>query len=331
VRPEAAVDVVIPTRNTREVTVRCLDSLLGSSLARTTSLRCIVVDNGSSDGTSDVINSRWPEVVVVRNETNAGFGTACNQGARCGRAEFILLLNSDVYARPGAVERLVDFMLAHRSCVAVGGRLVDVGTGRTQLGFVLRGFPTAVAQIALLVGLERVWPTNPISRRQLMLDFDYDRTQEVDAQPAGACLLCRRSDFEAIGGFDEDFYYWFEDVDLVKRLRPRGRVGYVHDAVFEHAGGSTFAQWRRPEVIVSRYESLFRYFSKHHSYLESLTLRATAGTLAVARAIPLAFVDPARARAYAAVVRLAVRPAQLRSRSSAARKPERGGSSIERR
>ena len=267
-----------------------------------------MVDNASSDGTREEIGQRWPDVVVVRNETNAGFGTACNQGAGCGNAEFILLLNSDIYARPGAVERLVDFIVERWSCVAVGGRLVDLGTGRTQVGFVLRGFPTAFGQIALLIGLERFWPRNPISRRQLMLDFDYDRTQEVEAQPAGASLLCRRRDFEAIGGFDEGFYYWFEDVDLVKRLRGRGCIGYAHDAVFEHGGGTTFAQWKRPEVILSRYQGLFRYFWKHRPPLELLAVRAVAGTLALARAIPLAFTDRARARAYAGVVRLAVRP-----------------------
>jgi N-acetylglucosaminyl-diphospho-decaprenol L-rhamnosyltransferase len=302
-----AVDVVIPTRDTRELTVRCVESLMESDLAATRSLRCFVVDNASSDGTGEEISSRWPQVVVLRNETNAGFGAACNQGARRGSAELILLLNSDIYARPGAVERLVEFMVERRNCATVGGRLVDVGTGRTQVGFVVRGFPTALGQIALLLGLERFWPTNPISRRQLMLDFDYERTQEIDAQPAGACLMCRRSDFDAIGGFDEGFYYWFEDVDLVKRLGKRGCIGYVHDAAFEHAGGATFAQWNRPDVILSRYHGLLRYFSKHHSRPEQLAVRSVAGALAVARAIPLAFLDRARARAYAGVIRLAVR------------------------
>jgi GT2 family glycosyltransferase len=301
------VDVVIPTRDTRELTVQCLDSLFQCELAREGGLSCIVVDNGSSDGTAELIRKGWPSVVLVRNEANVGFGTACNQGAQCGSGEFILLLNSDIYARPGAVDRLVDFMVGDHRYVAAGARLVTPGTGRTQVGFALRAFPRLVAQIALLVGLERRWPTNPVSRRQLMLDFDYLRTQEVDAQPAGACLLCRRLDFEAIGGFDEDFYYWFEDVDLVKRLKTSGRIGYVHDAVFEHVGGMTFAQWNRPEIVVTRYASLLRYFAKHHSLAEVLALRIVIAVLAILRALPLALVDPGRARAYAAVMRLALR------------------------
>ena len=170
----------------------------------------------------------------------------------------------------------------------------------------MRAFPTVAGQIALLTGLERYWPANPVSRRQALRDFDYRRTQEVDGQPAGACLMCRRSAFEGLGGFDEDFYYWFEDVDLLRRLRDLGRIGYVHDAVFDHVGAATFRQWSRPEVIVARYEGLLRYFRKHHPRRDVLALRVAIAVLAAIRAVPLALVDRRRSRAYAHVLRRAV-------------------------
>jgi N-acetylglucosaminyl-diphospho-decaprenol L-rhamnosyltransferase len=170
----------------------------------------------------------------------------------------------------------------------------------------LRAYPTLSAQAALMLGLERLWPTNPVSRRQLMLDFDYDSTQSVDAQPAGACLMCRREDFEAIGGFDESFYYWFEDVDLVRRLSAFGRIGYVHDSVFEHRGAGTFRHWSRSEVVVTRYRSLLLYFHKHHSCHEVILLRALVAGLAVLRMIPLLALDRRQAFAYARVVRIAI-------------------------
>jgi GT2 family glycosyltransferase len=170
----------------------------------------------------------------------------------------------------------------------------------------LRAYPTLPAQAALMLGLERLWPTNPVSRRQLMLDFDYDSTQSVDAQPAGACLMCRRDDFEAVGGFDESFYYWFEDVDLVRRLSLVGRIGYVHDSIFEHGGAGTFRQWSRSEVVVTRYRSLLLYFHKHHSRHEVILLRALVAWLAVVRMIPLLVLDRRRAFAYASVVGLAL-------------------------
>jgi N-acetylglucosaminyl-diphospho-decaprenol L-rhamnosyltransferase len=307
----SSVDVVVPTRDTCASTARCLEALLRTEPARSGLVKCVLVDNGSSDGTVEFVRSRWPSVDVLRNERNAGFGEACNQGAERGRGSLILFLNSDVFARPGAIERLVSFLGDHRVHVAAGGRLVDIGTEDTQRGFVLRAFPRVSTQVAQLIGLERFWPTNPISRRHLMLDFDYLQTQDVDAQPAGACLICRRSDFEAIEGFDENFYYWFEDVDLVRRLRARGRIAYVHDAVFEHVGGETFAQWRRPEVVVTRYSSLLWYFAKHHSRRDQLVLRAAVAALAAARAVPLLLVDRDRARAYASVLRLAMHAPHL--------------------
>lgn len=303
---QPGVDVVIPTRNTRAQTLECLRSLLDDP-AQPGPLRMIVVDNASDDSTDEAVRARFPDVDVVRCESNVGFGRACNIGASRGSGTYVLFLNSDIVARTGAVERLVCALGADEGRVAAGGHLVHLGTDRTQVGFVLRAFPTVAAQVALLVGLERFWPTNPISRRQLMLDFDYERTQDVSAQPAGACLLCRREDFDAIGGFDESFYFWFEDVDLVRRLRERGRITYVHDAVFEHVGSGTFAQWARPDIVVTRYRSLLHYFAKHHSRLALCGLGAVVAALGGVRAAALWPVDRERARAYASVVGLAAR------------------------
>lgn len=304
--PAPTVDVVVPTRNTREVTLRCLEALREATQPDLEVHR-IAVDNASSDGTADAIGELVPGVHVLRNTRNLGFGTTVNQGARAGAGKYVLVLNSDVVARPRALTKLVQYLEQHPGVAAAAGQLVHEGTDRPQVGFAVRGFPTLGGQLALLVGLERFWPGNPVSRRQAMRSFDYGRTQELDGQPAGACLMCRRVDFEAVGGFDEGFFYWFEDVDLVRRLRACGRIAYVHDAVFEHSGGATFASWSRGKVVVSRYHGLLRYFRKHHSPREVLVLRAVVGTLALVRAVPLAFVDRSRSRAYARVLRLALR------------------------
>ena len=286
------------------MTIRCLRALQHESSTDVVS-RCIVVDNASRDGTAEAITERMPDVVLVRNTRNAGYGEAVNEGARRGEGEYVLILNSDAIARSGAVAMLARFLDEHPDCVVASGQLVHPGTDMPQVGFAIRAFPTLAGQLALMTGLERYWPRNPVSRRQSLRDFDFSRTQNVDdAQPAGACLMCRRSAFEAIGGFDEGFFYWFEDVDLLRRLGEQGRIDYVHDAVFEHVGAMTFRHWSRPDVIVARYQGLLRYFRKHHSRREVRILRAVIATLAIIRVVPLAFVDRTRARAYAKVVRL---------------------------
>lgn len=308
------LDVVVVTRNTRDLTLRCAAAVFAPGPGPR--LHLIVVDNGSSDGTAQAIRERWPEATVLRNEANVGFASACNQGARAGDGDYILFLNSDGFPRAAALERIVSFLEAHPDHSAAAGLLVDVGTERPQVGFAVRGFPTLATQVALLLGLERAWPGNPVSRRQTVPDFDYGRTQDVADQPAGACLACRRVTFEAVGGFDEAFYYWFEDVDLVIRLQERGPIAFVHDAVFDHVGAGTFSGWHRPQVVRARYSSLLYFFAKHHSPGAQLGLRLVVGTLAAARLLPLAVFTPERARAYRDVLRMAV------SGSRAPRRPE---------
>ncbi len=308
------VDVVIVTRNTRELTGRCVESVVAAGVDGL-DLRCTVVDNASTDGTADAIESRWPDVMLIRNAQNAGYAAACNQGLGEGSGDYALILNSDIVARPEAIARLFGFLSASPSHVAAGGRLVDPGTDRVQVGHNVRTFPSLASQVALLLGLERHWPTNPISRRSRCLDIDYEETQDVD-QPAGACLACRREDFDAIGGFDEGFYYWYEDVDLIRRLRDRGRIAYVHDAVFEHVRGATFEQWLQPEAIVSWYFGVLRYFAKHGSRSEQLGLRLLVGMAAVLRMLVWAPADRGRSRAWRNVVRLAVHGAKAEPPSS---------------
>lgn len=310
----SSLDIVVVTRNTRSLTLRCAEAIFASAPGPVVHL--IVIDNGSSDGTAEAIRERWPEASVLRNDRDVGYGSACNQGVRAGESEYILLLNSDAFPRSGALERLVSFLETHPDHSAAAGLLVDVGTDRPQVGFAVRGFPTLATQIALLVGLERIWPGNPVSRAQTMPDFDYGATQTVTAQPAGACLACRRASFEAIGGFDETFYYWFEDVDLVLRLQEVGPVAFVHDAVVDHVGGGTFSHWRRPQVITARYASLLYFFAKHRSLGSQLGLRLVVGVLAAARALPLAVIAPARARAYRDVFRMTLTGLRATGRSS---------------
>ena len=173
----ASLDIVVVTRNTRDLTLRCAAAVLAPG--RGPRLHLIVVDNGSSDGTAEAILERWPEASVLRNETDVGYASACNQGARTGESDYILILNSDAFPRPGAVARLVAFLEEHPAHSAAAGLLVDVGTDRPQVGFAVRGFPTLATQIALLVGLERFWPGNPVSRRQTMPDFDYGDRKSV--------------------------------------------------------------------------------------------------------------------------------------------------------
>jgi N-acetylglucosaminyl-diphospho-decaprenol L-rhamnosyltransferase len=254
------VSAVVVTADPLEMTAACVRGLLPRAA------EVIVVDNGAADGTGAAMSALDPRVRLISPPHPVGYPGACNLGAEQARAEYLLFVNADVTAAAGAVDRLVAELDRHEAAVAAGGRLVDPGTDRTQDQYRPRTFPGVLSLTVQLTGLARAWPGNPVTRRHLGLDLDDRRTTSVD-QPAGACLLVRRSAFDEVGGFDEGFWFWYDDVDLAKRLCRIGEVLYVPSAIFEHHGGATFARWPQAQVVRSRHHGLLRYVERHFGRL----------------------------------------------------------------
>jgi GT2 family glycosyltransferase len=264
------LDVVVVTFDTREVTLSCL--------ARLDRGRPIVVDNGSTDGTAEAIGMGFPDAEVVRLQRGVGFAEACNRGAARGDAPLVLFLNSDVLARPGALAALVGALDGRPDAVAAGGRLVDPGTDDTQPAYAPQPFPGLATLLARVTGLELVWPGGP---DPAMLA---ERGTIACDQPAGACLLVRRAAFDAVGGFDERFWFWYEDVDLARRLGGRGVLLHDGGAVFEHLGGGTFAAWGRERGLRSRLLGIARYAQVHLGRGERAVLGVALALSGAARA-----------------------------------------------
>jgi GT2 family glycosyltransferase len=245
----ATVDVVIVTYDTRDITLDCAARIADPAA------RVIVVDNGSTDGTAEAFGDRG--VTVVRFDEGVGFARACNAGAAVGDSPLVLFLNSDVLARPGALHVLLDALDARPDAVAAGGRLVDPGTDDTQPAYAPQRYPGLWTLVSRVTGLERLHGDSIDAA--LLAERG---TIECD-QPAGACLLARRDGLDAVGGFDERFWFWYEDVDLARRLHERGALLHVGGAVFEHLGGGTFAAWGREKGLRSRLLGIERYAEVH--------------------------------------------------------------------
>ena len=202
----------------------------------------------------------------MRLEEGVGFAEACNRGAAAGDAPLVLFLNSDVLARPGAIDALVAALEARPEAVAAGGRLVDPGTDDTQPAYAPQRYPGLGTLVARVTGLEALRAAGPDPA--LLAERG---TVECE-QPAGACILVRRDVFDAIGGFDEHYWFWYEDVDLARRLHARGPLLHVGGAVFEHLGGGTFASWGRERGLRSRLHGIVRYASVHLSRRDRVLL-----------------------------------------------------------
>ena len=284
----AEVDAVVVTWNSREMVLRCVERLQDSPAARV-----IVVDNASEDGTSQALAGRG--VDVVRLERPTGLAAAYNRGAERTRAALILFLNDDVLVSGESLTTLVQALDARPTAAAAAGRLVDAEDGRTQTGYLPQAFPTLRGFVGMLAGRSRRPET-----------VDETDTVAVD-QPAGACLLVRRTAFEAVGGWDEEFEFWFEDVDLARRLRAHGALLYVPTAPFVHVGGHSAQRLSRAELVSRHYRGALLYAAKHFRR----PARVGAGlvyALAAAGRLPLAR-DRQSRRVYSRVFRNGLRVA----------------------
>ena len=282
------IDAVVATRDSRELVLDCVATLRSPLLDRV-----IVVDNGSKDGTAAALREARPNLQVARLEEPEGLSFAYNRGADAGSAELILFLNDDVFATDEAIAALHRAITARPEAVAAAGRLVDVADGRTQDAYLPQGFPGPVALAAALFG-----------RPRKRLELTGEETIVVD-QPPGACLLVRRDAFEAVGRWDEDFEFWFEDVDLARRLQEAGEILYVPRAVFPHVGGASAARLAHAEIVSRNYRGALLYARKHLGAGGRALTAPVYGLASIARLVTTR--DPAARRAYAGVLRNAVR------------------------
>jgi N-acetylglucosaminyl-diphospho-decaprenol L-rhamnosyltransferase len=271
------VGIVVVTHNSGKFVGACLDAAL-----RTES-DVVVVDNASTDGTIEEVGRR-PSVRLIRNAENRGFAAGVNRGFAALGAPLLLLLNPDAVLLTGLSELVA--ACAQPGAGASAGRLVG-DDGATQVGFALRRFPTPLALALETLGVNRLWPGNPVNRRYRCLDVDHNQAAEVE-QPAGALLMIRRDTWEQLGGLDEAFFpAWFEDVDFCRRMADAGlRILYVPGVVARHVGGHSFRQISWAARKAAWYLNLMRYAGKHFGPGGAIWIRTAVAVACLLRAIP---------------------------------------------
>ena len=239
-----------------------------------------VIDNASTDQTLNQVGLR-PHVKVIANRENRGFAGAVNQGFRATEADPVLLLNPDVRLRT-PLTPLVDACQQHGLSA---GQLLEAD-GRPQTGFTIRCFPTPLTLIFELLGINRLWPNNPVNRRYRYLDRDLEQAGPVE-QPAGAFLVIRRDVWEHLEGFDENFHpVWFEDVDFCRRAVQAGyRIEYVPEVCAGHSGGHSVKKLPAAHMQVYWYDSLIGYAAKHFGPVSYRSVCVAALLGAVPRAV----------------------------------------------
>ncbi|HKY74252.1 MAG TPA: glycosyltransferase, partial [Patescibacteria group bacterium] len=176
----------------------------------------------------------WEVIVVDNTKNNIGFGAGCNKGALRASGEYLLFLNPDVLPHNQAIERMIMYLEKHPKVAAVGPKFINA-TGQTEQTSTM--FPTKKSVFVALSFLNTLYPNNPISRAYWMNEWNRESTKEVEVL-SGAALMVRSQTFREVGGFDEQFFLYWEEFDLCKRMSGQGKsLIYLANAVFDHAKG----------------------------------------------------------------------------------------------
>lgn len=254
------LSIIIVNLNTRDLLDACLASLEQERTAL--SLEVIVIDNGSSDGSVAMVESRYPTTVLLRNSRNQGFARPNNEGLRRARGRHLLLLNSDTVVRPGALIRLLEFLESHPDAGACGPRLV-YPDGRLQ--YSAKGFPTLWTHVCDMSGLDRLFPRTALFGSGELRMFDYEHPGTADHLMAAAFLV-RRETYEKVGPLDERFAIYYNDMDWCYRMVRAGwKIWYVPDAVVEHHLGKTVGAVNKRFTYFSMlYNNVMFFYQKHY-------------------------------------------------------------------
>ncbi len=281
------IGIVIVSYNTATLLERCLRSLQGCELP----LQVVVVDNASSDGSVALVQAAFPSVQLIALDQNVGFAAGNNIGLRAlgigarldatsAALPFVLLLNPDTEVQSGALETMVAFLQAHPRVGMVGPRLLNPD-GSLQTGAFR--FPT------LLMSLLEVFPPGEVLPGRLYGSWWHGRyPQEQNGSapfpvdhPLGACMLLRREVLEQVGGLDERYFMYSEEVELCWRIHRAGWVIWqVPQARVVHVGGAATRQLRR-RMLVELHRSRVRFFQQCYGagFVQAHRLITRAGML----------------------------------------------------
>ena len=258
------VSIVVVNWNTRDILRQCLQAVLRTCGV---TYEVWVVDNGSADGSADMVCSEFPDINLISNQENAGFAKANNQVLRICRGRYALLLNSDAFMLPDALARLVAFMDQSHNTGAVGPCYANLD-GSFQASYA--DFPTLTNEIIRCSGVSRLLLNKHFPSHE---PADSQTNRAVDWIP-GTCLLVRVSAMADVGLLDEGYFFYYEEVDWCYRMRQKGwSVWYLSEVVVRHGLGQSSRKVSAASLW-HLYRGRVRYFAKHHGSFQASFLKA---------------------------------------------------------
>ncbi|MEI7638278.1 MAG: glycosyltransferase family 2 protein [Syntrophus sp. (in: bacteria)] len=247
------ISIIIVNWNTRELLRECLESVLRT--VHDLTYEVIVVDNASDDGSVPMLQDFFPQVRIITNNENRGFGAANNQAFQIMAGRYALLLNTDTVLTESAVRELFSFMESYPEAGMSCGQLLNRDGSKQNS---IASFPTLLTLLANMSLLEYLLPGKYPSKR-----YPHSQPIEVDSG-VGACLMVRKAAMDAVGGFDERYFFFFEETDWAYRMRLAGwQILHVPAARIYHLQGQSIGPDVRSRIEF--YRSRYQFFKKWHS------------------------------------------------------------------
>jgi GT2 family glycosyltransferase/lipopolysaccharide/colanic/teichoic acid biosynthesis glycosyltransferase len=252
------LSIVIVSYNVREFLQHALMSL--KRALKGIHAEIFVVDNASEDGSAEMVRRRFPHVRLIVNKENVGFARANNQALRQARGTYLLLLNPDTLVQEDTVSVMLRFLEANPHVGLAGCKVLNPdGTFQPACR---RSFPTPWVAFTRLAGLSRLFPQSHLFGRYNLTYLSPDDTYEIDAV-SGAFMILRRSVYEQVGGLDEDFFMYGEDIDWCYRIQQAGwKIYYVHSTQIIHYKGESTRRSSIDEIRMF-YDAMHLFVRKH--------------------------------------------------------------------
>lgn len=277
------LSVIIPSYNTKDMTVTCVTSLEEVLCESKIQSEIIIVDNGSTDGTQkEILNLKFPYVpqgkqisnlTLIQNKVNVGFGKANNQGLKIAKGDYILFLNSDVLVDKSLnFSSLLDYFNLYKN---VGAMTVRVNLPNGSIDPAShRGFPTLWRSFCYFSGLEKLFShipyLNHIFGGYHLVYLNKNIVHEIDS-PTGAFYLAPRNVLDTVKGFDEDFFMYGEDLDLSYRIKKKGyKILYIPQYSVLHYKGQSGIRHKedievRKKIKRHFYSAMITFYKKHYA------------------------------------------------------------------
>jgi GT2 family glycosyltransferase len=265
------LSIIIVNYNVKEFLKNLLDSIHKAS--QSLQVEIIVVDNASDDGSVEMLKEKFPDVILIENKINLGFGKANNIALQIAKGKYFLLINPDTLVAEDTFIKMINFLNENQDVGMAGCKILNPD-GTLQLAC-RRSFPNPWTAFTKVTGLSTLFPKSKLFARYNLTYLDENQTYEVDAI-SGSFMMLKKEVYEKVGGFDEQFFMYGEDLDLCYRIQKAGyKIYYLHTTQIIHYKGESTKRSSLDETKIF-YKAMHLFVKKHlsSSFIVEMILRS---------------------------------------------------------